>query len=168
MGRNEGFVNVGISRDTAAFAVHSIRKWWYKMGCFFYESTPALLITADCGGSNGNRVRLWKIEIQKLANELNKKIYICHFPPGTSKWNKIEHRMFCYITENWRGRPLRSRELVVELIRNTTTKPGLIIEAELDENIYEKGIKISDEQLEQINLLRQPFHGEWNYIIKPQ
>ena len=168
MGRNEGFVNVGISKDTAEFAVESIRKWWYKMGKPIYENTPALLITADCGGSNGYRVRLWKVELQKLADELKKEIYVCHFPPGTSKWNKIEHRMFCHISHNWRGRPLISRQTVVQLIGNTKTKMGLTIHAELDENIYEKGRKISDTQLAQVNLVKQQFHGEWNYIIKPQ
>ena len=166
IGRNEGFVNLGLSKDTAKFAVHSIRKWWYQMGQALYGNTPAFLITADCGGSNGNRIRLWKVELQKLANELKKDIYVCHFPPGTSKWNKIEHRMFCYISENWRGRPLISRQVVVQLIGNTTTKTGLTIRAELDENIYEKGCKISNEQLAEVNLVKQEFHGEWNYIIK--
>ena len=167
MGRNEGFVNVGISKDTAEFAVHSIRKWWHKMGEIIYADTPALLLTADCGGSNGNRNKLWKVELQKLANELKKDIHVCHFPPGTSKWNKIEHRMFCHISNNWRGRSLISRQVVVQLIGNTTTKSGLRICADLDENIYEKGKKISDEQLGQVNLVKQEFHGEWNYIIKP-
>jgi hypothetical protein len=161
--RNEGFVNVGISCDTAEFAVNSIRRWWYKMGKAIYEHTPALLITADCGGSNGNRVRLWKVELQKLANELNKDIYVCHFPPGTSKWNKIEHRMFCHISQNWRGKPLISRQTVVNLIGNTKTKAGLKIRAELDGNIYTK-----DQELAKVNLVKAEFHGEWNYIIKPQ
>lgn len=168
MGRNEGFVNVGISKDTAQFAVHSIRKWWNKIGQKIYGDSDALLITADCGGSNGNRNRLWKVELQKLACELNKDIYVCHFPPGTSKWNKIEHRMFCHITNNWRGRSLINRQTVVQLIGNTSTATGLEICAELDENIYEKGIIISDDQLNEVNLLEQYFHGEWNYIIKPR
>jgi hypothetical protein len=166
MGRNEGFVNVGISKDTAQFAVHSIRKWWYKMGQAIYADSDALLITADCGGSNGNRNKLWKVELQKLASELNKDIYVCHFPPGTSKWNKIEHRMFCHISNNWRGRPLISRQTVVQLIGNTTTTQGLCICADLDETEYIKGIKISDEQLSRVNLIHRDFHGEWNYIIK--
>lgn len=166
--RNEGFVNVGISSDTSKFAVNSIRKWWYKKGEVVYGKSPAILITADGGGSNGSRVRLWKIELQQLANELQKEIHICHFPPGTSKWNKIEHKMFCYISGNWRGKPLLSRQVVVNLISNTTTKKGLRIYAELDENTYEKGIKITDKQLAQVNLEKDEFHGNWNYIIKPK
>ncbi len=165
--RNEGFVNVGISSDTSEFAVNSIRKWWYKKGVLIYKFSPAILIVADGGGSNGSRVRLWKIELQKLANELQKEIHVCHFPPGTSKWNKIEHKMFCYISGNWRGKSLTSRQVVVNLIGNTTTKKGLKIDAELDENLYEKGIKISDKQLAKINMVKDEFHGEWNYIIKP-
>lgn len=165
--RNEGFVNVGISSDTAEFAVNSIRKWWNEMGKSIYEDTPAILITADGGGSNGSRVRLWKIELQKLANELKKEIHVCHFPPGTSKWNKIEHKMFCYISGNWRGKPLTTRQVVVNLIGNTTTKTGLKIQAQLDENIYQKGKKISDAQLAKVNLVKDEFHGNWNYIIKP-
>lgn len=167
MGRNEGFVNVGISKDTAEFAVNSLRRWWHKMGNTIYGHTPAVLITADCGGSNGYRVKLWKVELQKLANELKKDIHVCHFPPGTSKWNKIEHRMFCHISENWRGRPLISKQAVVSLIGNTKTKKGLTIAAELDENLYEEGKKISDAQLAEVNLVKMDFHGEWNYIIKP-
>lgn len=167
MQHNEGFVNVGISSDTAEFAVNSIRKWWYKMAVAMYEQCPAILITADCGGSNGYRVRLWKIELQKLANELQKEIHVCHFPPGTSKWNKIEHRMFCHISGNWRGKPLESRQTVVNLIGNTKTKEGLKIQAELDENQYTKGRKVSDEELAKVNLVKLPFHGEWNYVIKP-
>ncbi len=165
--RNEGFVNVGISSDTATFAVNSIRKWWYKKGEVIYQNSPAILITADGGGSNGSRVRLWKIELQKLANEIQKEIHVCHFPPGTSKWNKIEHKMFCFISGNWRGKPLISRQVVVNLIGNTATKKGLTIDAELDENIYQKGIKISDKQLAEINMVKEKFHGNWNYIIKP-
>lgn len=165
--RNEGFVNVGISKDTAQFAVNSIRKWWYKKGVVNYEDSPAILITADGGGSNGSRVRLWKTELQQLANELKKEIHVCHFPPGTSKWNKIEHKMFCYISINWRGKPLISRQVVVNLISHTTTKKGLRIYAELDENIYEKGLKISDKQLAKVNLEKAEFRGNWNYIIKP-
>ncbi len=165
--KNEGFVNVGISKDTSEFSVNSIRKWWYRKGEQLYKEFPAILIMADGGGSNGSRVRLWKIELQKLANELQKEIHVCHFPPGTSKWNKIEHKMFCYISGNWRGKSLVSREVVVNLIGNTTTEKGLTIDAELDENIYEKGIKVSDKQLAEVNLKKDEFHGNWNYCIKP-
>ncbi len=168
MWRNEGFVNVGISHDTAEFAVNSIRTWWHEMGQSEYPSPIDLLLTADCGGSNGYRVRLWKIELQKLANELDMNIHVCHFPPGTSKWNKIEHKMFCYITKNWRGRPLSSRETVVNLIGNTTTTKGLKINAKLDENVYEKGRKVSDEELAAVNIEYANFHGDWNYTIKPR
>ncbi len=166
IGKNKGFVNVGISSDTAEFAVNSIRSWWHGMGKTDYRDAAELLITADCGGSNSNRGRLWKTELQKLADELGMIINVCHFPPGTSKWNKIEHRMFCYITKNWRGRPLVSRETVVNLIGNTKTKKGLKIKAKLDENIYEKGKKITDSELESVNIERSDFHGEWNYRIK--
>ena len=166
LGRNEGFVNVGISSDTAEFAVNSIRTWWYEMGQAEYSQATELLITADCGGSNGNRVRLWKMELQKLADELGLNIQVCHFPPGTSKWNKIEHKMFCYISENWRGRSLISREVVVNLIGNTSTNKGLKIKAQLDERLYEKGRKITDEELATVNIERADFHGEWNYTIK--
>ena len=168
LGRNEGFVHVGISYDTAEFAVNSIRTWWYEMGQPEYPQATELLVTADCGGSNGYRVRLWKIELQKLADELGMNIQVCHFPPGTSKWNKIEHKMFCYISKNWRGRSLISREVVVNLIGNTSTNKGLKIEAKLDERIYEKGRKITDEELATVNIERADFHGEWNYIVKPR
>jgi len=168
IGRNEGWVNVGISRDTARFAVNSIRTWWYVMGNEIYKDAATIMITADCGGSNSNRTRLWKWELQKLAIELNKTIYVCHFPPGTSKWNKIEHKMFSYISMNWRAKPLISRETVVQLIANTKTKSGLTIQAALDENIYEKGVKVSKEDFNTINIERDTFHGEWNYSIKPQ
>lgn len=157
-----------ISSDTAEFAVNSLRSWWEKMGKENYQEAKEMLITADCGGSNGYRVRLWKLELQKLANELGITINVSHFPPGTSKWNKIEHKMFCYISKNWRGQPLITRETVVNLIGNTTTNKGLKIQAMLDENIYEKGKKITDEQLNAINLEKSDFHGEWNYKIKPQ
>jgi len=165
--QNKGWVNVGISKDTAEFAVESIRRWWNTMGSAIYADTDRLLITADGGGSNGSRVRLWKVKLQEFANELNKTILVRHFPPGTSKWNKIEHRMFCHITENWRGRPLISREVVVQLIGATTTTAGLEIKAELDESSYQSGIKISDKEIQSINLLREEFHGEWNYEIRP-
>lgn len=167
IGKNKGWVSVGISGDTAAFAVNSIRGWWYAMGKKLYQNSEKIFITADCGGSNGNRVRLWKIELQKLSNELNVEIHVSHFPPGTSKWNKIEHKMFSYISRNWRGRPLLSRETVVNLIANTRTNKGLEIKSMLDENNYEIGIKISDEELAEINLQKNKFHGEWNYKILP-
>lgn len=168
LSKNEGFVNVGISSDTAQFAVNSIKSWWQEMGTQNYPQAKEILITADCGGSNGYRVRLWKIELQKLANKTGMTINVCHFPPGTSKWNKIEHKMFCQISKNWRGQPLITRETVVKLIGNTKTNKGLKIKAKLDENIYEKGKKITDEQLNAINLEKSEFHGEWNYKIKPQ
>ncbi len=164
---NTGWVNVGIDHDTAEFAVESIRRWWQEMGKPVYSNARSLLITADCGGSNGYRVRLWRRELQKLADEENLSIQVCHFPPGTSKWNKIEHRMFCNITANWRGRPLISREVVVNLIGNTTTKTGLRIKASLDENKYQQGIKVSDNELAMLNIERDDFHGEWNYKLNP-
>ena len=165
--QNKGWVNVGISSDTAEFAVESIRRWWYSMGKPLYNGCSQLLITADCGGSNGSRVKLWKVKLQELANELAMTIKVRHFPPGTSKWNKIEHRMFCHITENWRGRPLVSREVVVELIGNTRTKTGLEIKAALDENTYQSGIKVSDQELKNVSLYKEDFHGEWNYEVRP-
>jgi transposase len=164
---NQGWVNVGINHDTAELAVESIRKWWRYMGQQMYPNAQELLITADCGGSNGYRVRLWKTELQKLANEIGITIKVAHFPPGTSKWNKIEHRLFCQITENWRGRPLTSREVVVNLIGSTTTKKGLRVKAELDEREYEIGKKVSDEDLSKVNIEPARFHGEWNYSIAP-
>lgn len=164
---NQGWVNVGISHDTAEFAVASIRQWWKTMGIKLYPEAEEILITADGGGSNGYRVRLWKSELQKLATELELTIKVCHLPPGTSKWNKIEHRMFCHITENWRGRPLISREVVVNLISNTTTKNGLTIKAKLDDNEYPTGIKISDQDFNNLTLVRESFHGEWNYSLLP-
>jgi Rhodopirellula transposase DDE domain len=165
---NEGWVSVGIDHDTAEFAVESIRRWWYRMGCTVYPEAKELLITADCGGSNGNRCRLWKVQLQGLADELGLKLSVCHFPPGTSKWNKIEHRMFCHITENWRGQPLVSHQVVVNLIGSTRTRTGLQIKAELDGNCYKQGIKVSDEELGRVQLKRNKFHGEWNYTILPQ
>jgi hypothetical protein len=164
---NLGWVNVGIDKDTSEFAVQSIRNWWYKMGKELYKDSKELLINADGGGSNGSRVRLWKKELQDLANETGLKITVCHFPPGTSKWNKIEHRLFSYISKNWRGRPLTSYEVAVNLIASTTTKKGLKVKCELDTNKYETGIKISDEEFDKINLVRNEFHGEWNYTILP-
>jgi len=167
LSKNEGFVNVGISSDTAEFAVNSIRSWWQLMGKEVYEDAAEILITADCGGSNGNRVKLWKYELQKLADETGMIINVSHFPTGTSKWNKIEHKMFCHISKNWRGKPLITRETVVKLIGNTTTKKGLKIKAKLDESIYLTGKKITDEQFKTINLEKSEFHGEWNYKILP-
>ena len=167
MTRNEGWMNVGISRDTAEFAVESIRRWWRGMGCYRYPKATSLLITADGGGSNGYRTRLWKIEIQKLSNELGMSIQICHFPPGTSKWNKIEHQMFSFVSKNWRGKPLDSLGTIINLIANTTTQKGLHIEADADINEYIKGIKVSDEEMAQLNIERENFHGEWNYKITP-
>jgi hypothetical protein len=160
---NQGWVSVGVDHDTAEFAVESIRRWWKEMGNPLYPRARRLLITADCGGSNGYRVRLWQVQLQKLADELNLTIQVCHFPPGTSKWNKIEHRMFCHITNNWRGRPLVSREVVVNLIGSTTTESGLQIHSRLDDNSYQAGIKVSDEELAAVMIERDEFHGEWNY-----
>jgi hypothetical protein len=164
---NEGWVSVGIDHDTAEFAAESIRCWWREMGCLRYPKATRLLITADGGGSNGVRVRLWKKVLQALATGLGLEIHVCHFPPGTSKWNKIEHRMFCQITQNWRGRPLMSRQVVVNLIGQTTTKTGLRIKAALDENIYPTKQKVSDAELAAIKIIRHEFHGEWNYYISP-
>ena len=168
IGKNKGWVSVGISSDTAEFAVNAIRTWWYTMGLQSYHQASELLITADCGGSNGYRVKLWKYELQKLADETGLKIHVRHFPPGTSKWNKIEHKLFSYISKNWRGRPLISREVVVSLISNTTTRKGLEIKAVLDCNNYEAGKKISDEALSLLNISRDEFHPEWNYSIIPR
>jgi Rhodopirellula transposase DDE domain len=166
--QNKGWVSVGISHDTAEFAVSSIRSWWKEMGQEVYPDAKELLITADGGGSNGSRVGLWKKELRKLSDELGLEINVCHFPPGTSKWNKIEHKMFCHITKNWRGRPLVSRETVVNLIGNTTTKTGLSIKAKLDTKQYEKGIKVTKIELENLGVIKDDFHGEWNYKISPR
>lgn len=169
MTTNTGWVSVGIDHDTAQFAVASIRRWWLHMGRSLYADARKLLITADGGGSNSSRSRLWKVELQGLADETELRIHVCHFPPGTSKWNKIEHRMFCHITENWRGRPLINHEVIVQLIGNTTTDMGLTIQAELDQNSYPTGIAISNQQMKELNLSRAKFHGkDWNYIIKPR
>lgn len=165
---NYGWVNVGTDNDTEAFAVESIRRWWNSMGQTVYPEAEKLLITADSGGSNGYRIRLWKTELQKLADENRLEISVCHFPPGTSKWNKIEHRLFAFITQNWRGKPLVSHEVIVNLISATTTKKGLQVECQLDRSSYPKGIKIPDEMMEQINIIRSDFHGEWNYAIIPR
>lgn len=165
---NQGWVSVGINHDTAEFAVATIRRWWKRMGIGLYPKAKELLITADGGGSNGSRVRLWKIEVQKLAEELDMTIHVCHFPPGTSKWNKIEHRMFCHVSENWRSRPLESRAVVVNLIANTRTAKGLTIQAEVDDAFYSTGIKIPDEDMAKLAIIRDEFHGEWNYKIVPR
>ena len=165
--RNTGWVNVGTDHDTAAFAVESIRRWWITMGLEAYPEATRLLITADGGGSNGSRVRLWKTELQRLANETGLVISVSHLPPGTSKWNKIEHRLFSYISQNWRGKPLVSHEVIVNLIASTTTRKGLSVRCEIDTNKYPKGIKITDEELRQISIIRGEFHGEWNYAIHP-
>jgi transposase len=163
-----GWVSVGVDHDTAEFAVETVRRWWQRMGRRVYPRAKKLLITADGGGSNGTRCRLWKVELQRLADEIGLDISVCHFPPGTSKWNKIEHRMFCHITENWRGRPLVSREVVVNLIGSTTTKTGLEIRAELDRGSYPTGREVTDQQMEGLSIKREKFHGEWNYTIRPR
>jgi Rhodopirellula transposase DDE domain len=164
---NQGWVSVGIDHDTAEFATESIRRWWQQMGSRVYPRANSLLVTADGGGSNSSRSRLWKVALQKLADALGLRITICHFPPGTSKWNKIEHRMFCHITENWRGKPLVSRAVIVSLIGSTTTRTGLRVKAELDTNLYAKGIKVSDADLAAVKMKKETFHGEWNYTIVP-
>ena len=163
---NQGWVSVGIDHDTAEFAVESIRRWWRQMGHPRYPGATRVLITADCGGSNGYRGRLWKVALQRFADETGLTVQVCHFPPGTSKWNKIEHRMFCHITRNWRGKPLESLAVIVNLIGNTTTANGLTIRAEIDASSYPAGQKISDETLALVNLQPDPFHGEWNYAIR--
>ena len=165
---NEGWVSVGIDHDTAEFACASLLRWWNEMGSARFPRATELMITADGGGSNSSRNRLWKKSLQGLADELGMTLKICHFPPGTSKWNKIEHRLFCFITKNWRGRPLTTYEVIVNLIASTTTKTGLIVRAALDTRQYETGIAVSDEELESLRLTRAKFHGEWNYSIGPR
>ena len=164
---NAGWVSVGIDHDTAEFAVQTIRSWWRTVGSTRYPDARHLTITADGGGSNGSRVRLWKLELQKLANELGIDIKVHHLPPGTSKWNKIEHRLFSFITMNWRAKPLVSYQVIIDLIAATTTKTGLKVTCELDDNLYPKGVVVSDEELAAVNIVRADFHGEWNYTIKP-
>jgi hypothetical protein len=166
--RNTGFVNVGTNHDTGAFAVASIRGWWRAEGRKLYPKTRDLLITADGGGSNGSRLRLWKLELQKLADETGLAIAVCHFPPGTSKWNKIEHRLFSFISSNWRGQPLRDYETIVQLIARTTTAKGLKVTCRLDRRKYPTGRKVTDEEMKRVNLERSKFHGDWNYTIRPQ
>ena len=168
LGRNSGWVSVGMDHDTAEFAVETIRRWWRTMGRPAYPEATRLLITADAGGSNGSRLRLWKVELQKLADETGLRIAVCHFPPGTSKWNKIEHRLFSYITQNWRGKPLRSFQAIVNLIAATTTTTGLKVHAELNTEAYQSGIKVSDEELALVKIRRDKFHGDWNYEIQPR
>jgi hypothetical protein len=165
--KNEGWVSVGISSDTAEFAVNSIRTWWHEMGKEQYANATEIMITADCGGSNSYRNRLWKTQLQNFSNEIAKTISVRHYPPGTSKWNKIEHRMFSHISQNWRGRPLITRETVVNLIGNTSTSKGLFIKSKIDLATYEKGIKIKDNVLNNVNMAKNEFHGEWNYSISP-
>ena len=167
IGKNMGWINVGTDHDTASFAVASVRRWWFGMGREIYPSATALLICADCGGSNGYRVRLWKIELQTLASETGLRITICHFPPGTSKWNKVEHRLFSHISMNWRGRPLVSHEVIVKLIGETTTSTGLEVKAQLDKRRYPVKIKVTDEEMKMIKIRPHKFHGEWNYSINP-
>jgi hypothetical protein len=165
---NQGWVSVGIDHDTARFAAEAVHRWWKKMGAKRYRQTRELLITADGGGSNGSRSRLWKVALQELANRFEFPIRVCHFPPGTSKWNKIEHRMFSHITQNWRGRPLVSHEVIVQLIGHTRTAAGLKIRAELDAGLYPTGIKVTDSELDALNLRRADFHGDWNYTLLPK
>jgi hypothetical protein len=166
--QNIGWVSVGVDHDTAAFAVESIRRWWYGMGRAVYPQATDLLITADSGGSNGSRVRLWKLELQKLADQTGLNISVCHLPPGTSKWNRIEHRLFSFISQNWRGKPLISHEVIVNLIAATTTNTGLLVHSEIDDAAYPAGIKVSDEEIAALNLRRDKFHGDWNYMLQPR
>jgi hypothetical protein len=168
LGRNAGWVSVGVDHDTAEFAVESIRRWWRWMGRRSYQKAKRLLITADSGGSNGARVRLWKWELQQLADETGLEISVCHFPPGTSKWNKIEHRLFSFISQNWRGKPLISHQVIIDLIAATTTTTGLTVKSKIDTNFYEKGLKVSDQQMAELQLQREKFHGDWNYRLLPR
>ena len=168
VGANEGFVNVGLGPDTGAFAVNSIRSWWDSMGRERYPQATRLLVTADGGGSNGRRNRLFKTSLQSFANDSGLEIHVSHLPPGTSKWNKIEHKLFCYISKNWCGRPLETTEVIVSLIASTTTSGGLKVRCVVDPNNYERGIKVSDDELQSLNLHREAWHGQWNYIIMPQ
>lgn len=165
---NSAWVSVGVDHDTAQFAVETLRRWWCAMGQPAYPGARRLLVTADCGGSNGARLRLWKWELQRLADETGLEISLAHFPPGTSKWNKIEHRLFSFITQNWRGKPLISHEVIVNLIAATTTRTGLRVQSALDTNTYESGIRISEQQMQELNIRRDEFHGEWNYTILPR
>jgi hypothetical protein len=168
LGRSAGWVSVGLDHDTAEFAVESIRRWWRWLGRHSYATAKRLLITADSGGSNGARVRLWKWELRQLADETGLEISVCHFPPGTSKWNKIEHRLFSFISQNWRGKPLISHQVIIDLIAGTTTTTGLTVKSKIDTNIYHKGLKVSDMQMAQLQLRREKFHGDWNYRLLPR
>ncbi len=168
VGRNEGFVHVGINKDTAEFAVNTIRRWWARLGSRRYPRARSIFITADCGGSNGHRCRLWKAELQKFADDTGLRVRVAHYPPGTSKWNKIEHRLFSQITANWRGRPLTSHQTVVDLIGATTTTTGLKVYASLDKKVYKDGREVSDDEMETLRIKREAFHGEWNYTILPR
>ena len=168
LANNSGWVSVGVDHDTSAFAVETIRRWWYRMGQQSYPQATELLITADSGGSNGSRVRLWKVELQRLADETGLELRVCHLPPGTSKWNKIEHRFFSFISQNWRGKPLVSHQVIVDLIAATSTKTGLKVRAQIDSNLYPSGLKVSDKQVAALHIERDAFHGEWNYKILPQ
>jgi len=165
---NQGWVSVGIDHDTAEFAVNTIRRWWRQLGQRRFPQARELLVTADGGGSNGSRCRLWKVSLQKLADELELVLHVCHFPPGTSKWNKIEHRLFSFITQNWRGKPLVSRQAIVSLIASTTTRSGLIVKAVLDTNHYDTAIKVTDAELGRLRLQPHRFHGDWNYTLRPR
>jgi hypothetical protein len=165
--QNEGWVSVGVDHNTAEFAAASVLRWWHEMGRSVYPNAHSLLVTADSGGSNGVRSRLWKVCLQELANQTGLNITVCHFPPGASKWNFIEHRLFSHITKNWRGHPLESRAIVVNLIAHTTTNTGLHVEASLDTRTYPMGIKVSNDELHSVNITRDAFHGEWNYTIRP-
>jgi hypothetical protein len=168
LSRNEGWVTVGIDHDTASFAVNAIRRWWKRMGRPAYSGATALLITADAGGSNGSRLRLWKWELQRFANRTDLTITVCHFPPGTSKWNKIEHRLFSHIAMNWRGKPLESLATIVSLIGSTRTETGLRVRSEIDRNTYPKGVVLTKQQMARVNLRPHSFHGDWNYTIRPK
>ena len=165
---NQGWVNVGIDSDTAAFAVESIRRWWNMLGKKRYPTAKNLHITADCGGSNGSRVRLWKREIQKFANETGISITVTHLPPGTRKWNKIEHRLFAFISQNWRGKPLVSHQVIIQLIAATKTDTGLSVACDIDRNLYPKGIKVSKTEMAELNIEYHSFHADWNYTIRPK
>lgn len=165
---NEGWVNVGIDADTAAFAVESIRRCWQRLGKVRYPKARRLTISADCGGSNGARVRLWKRELQRFADATGLAVTVAHLPPGTSKWNRIEHRLFAYISQNWRGKPLVSHQVIIQLIGATTTDTGLTVACDIDQNRYPKGIKVSDAEMASINIQRDTFHGDWNYTIYPR
>ena len=164
---NEGWVNVGVDADTAAFAVESIRRWWQRLGKARYPKARSLTITADCGGSNGARLRLWKFELQRFADETGLAVTVAHLPPGTSKWNRIEHRLFAYISQNWRGKPLVSHQVIIQLIAATTTNTGLSVACDIDHSLYPKGIKVTEAEFEAINMVRNDFHGDWNYTIYP-